>query len=638
MIIGTAGHIDHGKTALVQALTGVDPDRLKEEQARGITLDLGYAYQPLADGDVLGFVDVPGHEKLVHNMLAGATGIDHVLLVIAADDGPMPQTREHVQILDLLGLDQGTVALTKCDLVAGERLEAARREVRALLALSGLADAPVFAVSSVTGQGIDALREHLHAAARETTPRRSDGRFRLAVDRCFTLSGAGTVVTGTVHAGSVGVGDTLRVTPSGLDVRVRAIHAQNQAADTGRTGQRCALNLAAPGLEKRDISRGDWVVSPDLHRPTARLDGRLRVLADEERPLRHWTPVHVHLGAAHVMARVAVLEGDAIEPGASGLVQLVLEKDTHALHGDCFVLRDQSARRNLGGGLILDDQPPSRGRRTAARIGLLSAYSLDDPGEALGAALPFAPRGLNLDAWMRLRNVEARTVSDLRERVPMRAVETPAGLTAFDPPHWQALRERTLEMLAQEHARRPDQLGPDRERLRRLTAPAMERPVFGALLDELVAEDRVVLHAPWIHLPEHRVTLARTEERRWLEQIKPMLDAAPFNPPRVRDIARSCSLEEDKVRRLMRQLAGMGEVYRVAHDHYFTREAVADLAVIVRELAEQHGAALAGPFRDRIGTGRKVAIQILEFFDRIGYSRRIGDEHRVFKDSLLKLR
>jgi selenocysteine-specific elongation factor len=638
MIVGTAGHIDHGKTALVRALTGVEADRLKEEQARGITLDLGYAYQALTDGGVLGFVDVPGHEKLVHNMLAGATGIDHVLLVVASDDGPMPQTREHVQILDLLGLASGTVALTKCDLVDGARLDEAHRQIRDLLASSGLADAPIMAVSSVNREGIDALRDHLHVAARETGLRRTDGMFRLAVDRCFTLSGAGTVVTGTVHAGRVCVGDTVRVTPSGLDVRVRAIHAQNRPSEEGLAGQRCALNLSAPGLGKRDIARGDWVVDPLLDQPTSRLDARLRVLPDEARPLRHWTPVHLHLGAARLMARIAILEGDQIEPGASGLVQLVLEDETHALHGDRFVLRDQSARRNIGGGVILDNQPPARGRRAAARIGLLNAFSQPDPVRALAAALPFAQRGLNLDTWMRLRNLDARTADAVRAEVSMRAVETQAGLTAFDPAHWNALRERALQMLAEDHERHPERLGPDREQLRRLTAPAMDRPVFGALLDELVTEGRMVLHAPWIHLPGHRVTLAPTEERQWLEHIRPLLEASPYNPPRVRDIARSCSLEEDKVRRLMRQLAGMGEVYRVAHDHYFTREAVADLAVIVRDLTEQHGAALAAPFRDRIGTGRKVAIHILEFFDRISYSRRIGDEHRVFKDSLLRLR
>lgn len=638
MIIGTAGHIDHGKTALVKALTGIDADRLAEEQARGITLDLGYAYQPLPSGDVLGFVDVPGHEKLVHNMLAGATGIDFVLLVIAADDGPMPQTREHLQILELLGLNRGAVALTKADLVDRERLEAMQAEIEILLAPTGLGGAPVFPVSAVTGEGVVGLREHLQRTADTIPVRAGTGRFRLAIDRRFTLSGAGTVVTGTAHAGQARVGDELMLSPPGQRVRVRAIHAQNRPAEVGRAGQRCALNLTGPGLDKESIARGDWVVHPDLHRPTTRLDGRLRVLADAPKPLRHWTPVHLHLGSARLVARVAVLESDTIEPGTEGLAQLVLERETHALRGDRFVLRDPSARHNLAGGVVLDDQPPARGRRRPSRIAFLHALGLDPPEEALAAALPHAERGLNLRSFARLWNLDDAWSLEQATRPSLRAVETAAGPVAFAPDHWQALRERTLAMLAEEHQRHPDRLGPDRERLRRLAAPILERPVFAALLDEMATAGEVVLDAPWIRLPGHRVALAPTDERVWLEDIRPMLAATPFNPPRVRDVARALRLEEDRVRRLMRQLAGMGEVYKVAHDHYFTRTAVADLAAIVRELSEHEGKALAAPFRDRIGTGRKVAIQILEFFDRMGYSRRVGDEHRVFPDSLLKLR
>ncbi|AGA32626.1 Selenocysteine-specific translation elongation factor [Thioalkalivibrio nitratireducens DSM 14787] len=638
MIVGTAGHIDHGKTALVKALTGVEADRLAEEQARGITLDLGYAYQPLASGEVLGFVDVPGHEKLVHNMLAGATGIDFVLLVIAADDGPMPQTREHLQILELLGLNRGAVALTKTDLADEARLDALQGEIQALLAPTGLAGAPVFPVSALTGTGVDALRTHLHAKAAAIPPRPAAGRFRLAIDRRFTLSGSGTVVTGTAHAGRVRVGDEFVLSPSGQPVRVRGIHAQNRPAETGAAGQRCALNLTGPGLEKDAIARGDWVLHPELHRPTARIDARVRALADAPKALRHWSPVHLHLGSARLMARVAVLEGDAVEPGSEGFAQLVLEGQTHALRGDRFVLRDPSARHNLAGGVVLDDRPPARGRRRPARIALLRALALDDPAEALAAMLPHAERGLNLRDFARMWNLEDAWAAAQAAGTGLRAVETPAGPVAFAPEHWDAHRLRTLAMLAEEHQRHPDRLGPDRERLRRLAAPLLERPVFGTLLDEMTAAGEVVLNAPWIHLPGHRVMLAPTDERIWLEDIRPLLGVTPFNPPRVRDIARALRLEEDRVRRLMRQLAGMGEVYKVAHDHYYTRAAVADLAAIARELSELEGKALAAPFRDRIGTGRKVAIQILEFFDRIGYSRRVGDEHRIFPDSLLRLR
>ena len=285
VIIGTAGHIDHGKTSLVKALTGVDTDRLKEEMARGITVDLGFAYLPLPDGQVIGFVDVPGHEKLVRNMLAGATGIDQVLLVVAADDGPMPQTREHLAIVDLLGLRQGVVALTKSDLVAPARLAAAEAEVRAMLANTGLADAPILPVSSVSGAGVSELRAHLQQASAQRAAAPREGQFRLAVDRSFSLSGIGTVVTGTAVSGRVAVGDKLTLSPRGLAVRVRGVHAQNRQAAEGRVGQRLALALA--GVERDGVRRGDWVLADALHAPTQRLDVRLRVLAGEARPLLH---------------------------------------------------------------------------------------------------------------------------------------------------------------------------------------------------------------------------------------------------------------------------------------------------------------------------------------------------------------
>ncbi|MDX9767318.1 MAG: selenocysteine-specific translation elongation factor [Ectothiorhodospiraceae bacterium] len=636
MIVGTAGHIDHGKTSLVKALTGVDADRLQEEKARGITLDLGYAYQAVDAADVLGFVDVPGHEKLIHNMLAGATGIDHVLLVVAADDGPMPQTREHLEILDLLGLDRGTVALTKIDRVPSERAAAVASDIAALLAGGGLADAPVFPVSSQSGAGVDALRAHLHTLARDTEPRPTNGRFRLAVDRCFTLAGTGTVVTGTVHSGRVRIDDRVLLSPAGIEVRVRGIHAQNQPAQEGVAGQRCALNLVGAGLEKKDVRRGDWIIDADLHRPTQRIDAELRVPPHLARPLRHWTPVHVHIGAADISGRVAVLEGDAVAAGETALVQLVLDQPTVALHGDRFVLRDQSARQTLAGGRVLDNAPPTRGRRTPQRLACLHALRRPTASEALHGILPAAGDGFDLDRFARLWNLEPDAMQALRTGDGMRCIDTPTGGVAFAPENWDALRTRVPQVLAEEHARHPDRLGPDKERLRRLVRPSLARPVFAAMLDELAQTGAIAISGPWVHLPDHEVRLSSDEDRLWRDEIRPLLDAQPYNPPRVRDVANALGIEEDDVRRLMRQLTGMGELHRVAHDHYFTQQAVTELAAIARELTELEGAALASAFRDRIGTGRKVAIHILEFFDRIGYSRRIGDEHRVFRDSLLE--
>ena len=325
MIIGTAGHIDHGKTSLVRVLTGVDTDRLKEEKKRGISIDLGFAYLRKDDA-TLGFVDVPGHEKFVHNMLAGATGIDFVLLVVAADDGVMPQTAEHLAIVDLLGVDHGVVAITKADMVSEERLAEVRTQIANTLATTTLRDAEIFAVSSITGQGIDDLRARLFAAAAQTARRPADGRFRLAVDRSFTMPGAGTVVTGTVLSGRVTVGDAVVISPSGLSARVRAIHAQNRPAETGVAGDRCALNLTGDKITKEAISRGDVVMDPELHAPTMRADVTVRVLQSETKPLTQWMPVRLHHASSEVGARIVLLGEEPTAPGTESLVQLVLDR------------------------------------------------------------------------------------------------------------------------------------------------------------------------------------------------------------------------------------------------------------------------------------------------------------------------
>src|SRR5438132_12072482 len=417
MIIGTAGHIDHGKTALVRALTGVDTDRLKEEKARGISIDLGFAYLPAPGGAVLGFVDVPGHERFVHNMLAGATGIDFVLLVVAADDGVMPQTREHLEIIDLLGVKGGAVALTKIDRVGSARVAAVWAEIEVLLRGTALAGSPVFALSSTTGDGVPALRAHLEVMAASPPPAgAADGCFRLAVDRCFTLSGSGTVVTGTVFSGSVGVGDHLLVSPPGWEVRVRSIHAQNRAAERGVAGQRCALSLV--GVEKKDIARGDWVLDPAVHAPTARFDASLKLPPSAARALRHWTPVHVHLGAAEAMGHVSLLQATGIEPGGSGYAQIVLDRPIGALRGDRFILRDQSAQQTLAGGVVLDPFAPARKARTPARPAVLAALERPIISDALQPLLNDAPAGVDLSWFAHSFNLRAKAAETLYREIP----------------------------------------------------------------------------------------------------------------------------------------------------------------------------------------------------------------------------
>jgi selenocysteine-specific elongation factor len=627
MIIGTAGHIDHGKTALVKALTGVDADRLPEEKARGITLDLGYAYTTLPTGERLGFVDVPGHDRLVHNMVAGATGIDFVLLVVAADDGPMPQTREHLQILDLLGLTRGAVAVTKTDVVPRPRIAEVMREVRDLLHGKSLESAPVFPLSSATGEGVAELKTHLMQPATQHADGIRRGRFRLAVDRCFALKGTGVIVTGTVHAGAVRAGDECMLSPPGVTVRVRGLHAQDRPAEVGRAGERCALNLSGAEFGKALVQRGHWIVSPSLHAPVHRFDVDLRLLASETRPLQHWTPVHVHVGAEDVPGRVSLLEADRLEPGTQGLAQLVVDRSIGVLTGDRFIVRDQSALRTLGGGVVIDPFPPQRGRRSAARLRVLRDWRTLDPQLALRAALGHAVQGLDLDRFATAWNLGDAEARALWESVAMRTIEASGTRIGFSHAAWQSLREAMVRALRAEHERAPDMVGAGRERLRRLAAPAITEGAYEAALAELLNEGCIASSGAWLHDPAHRVRLSAMEEVLW-ERVRPLLDAQPWQPPRVRDLGRSLSVDENVMRRTLKAVARLGEVYPVAHDHYFTRRAVTDLAQIVRELHDGQGA-FASSLRDRIGNGRKLAIHILEFFDRVGFTRRVGDRHVV---------
>ncbi|MGM0594966.1 MAG: selenocysteine-specific translation elongation factor [Pseudomonadota bacterium] len=633
MLIGTAGHIDHGKTTLVRALTGVDADRLPQEKQRGITLDLGYAYTPLPDGSVLGFVDVPGHEKLIRNMLAGATAIDYALLVIAADDGPMPQTREHLELLDLLGIQRGAVALTKCDAVPPERLEAVRGEIAHLLSGSGLAGCPLFEVSAPSGMGVAALHEHLQNAAADYTRPPAGSGFRLAIDRSFSLSGVGTVVTGTALSGKVRLGDTLTLSPPGLSARVRGLHVQDREAEQGTAGERCALALKGD-FDKKDIERGMWLVGDGLAHPLNRFQVELHVPAGRK-ALKHMQSVHVHIGSDDIMGRVQLLEGKHLEPGGNMLAEILLKRDTLALRGDRFILRDAGASRTVAGGRVLDIFPPTRHKRTPERLALLQALRDDDPLTALATLREQSRMGIDLNRFALSWNLDDEQAQRLWERAQLRVIRDGGARIGIAMDAWQRLQERLLQLLAEEHERAPDMVGVEPGRLRRMIAVRLPQPLFKAVSDSLLAEGRIQLTRTWLHLPEHRVSVSE-EDRQLFNELRHLLDAQPYNPPRVRDVHHKTGIPEYEVRRLFKRLARAGELYPVAHDHYFTAAALAELATIVQRLNMEQGAARAAPFRDILyldgSGGRKLAIRILEFFDRIGYTRRVNDDHLLRKE------
>ncbi|MDR3529961.1 MAG: selenocysteine-specific translation elongation factor [Rhodopila sp.] len=621
MIIGTAGHVDHGKTALVKALTGVDTDRLAEEKRRGITIDLGYAYT-----DDFGFIDVPGHERFVHTMLAGASGIDTALLVVALPEGIKPQTREHLQILSLLGIDHGVVALTKADLAA-DRIPEVTTALRALLAGTPLSGAPMIPVSAVTGQGIDDLRAALLASV--GTSRGQKGYPRLSVDRAFTLSGAGLIVTGTLVSGRIVVDDRLMLSPSGLELRVRGLHAQNKPATEAVAGQRVALNIAGPRLSKDAVTRGDWVLHPDLHAPTAGIDARITLLPDAPRAMRQDTQVHLHLGAAHVMARVSLLDRERLEPGEGAFVRLSLQQPIGALARDRIVLRDTGATCTIGGGVVLDPFPPRRGRRTPARLAQLGALEAADATEALRRLLAVAPGWTDRALFMRARNVPEADRAALIASVPAIA----AGGLILSPAAFDGVRRAVLAALAAHHRASPELPGLQAERLRLLVADRPPVTGFAGILEALLREQAIAQDGPWFRLPGHRISLSPQDEKLW-RAARPLIAAERFRPPRTRDIAAALKVPETATRTTLKRLQRMGQVMEIAPDHFFLRETVAEMAAIAAEAVDDDGLLTAAAFRDRLENGRKVAIQILEFFDKAGVTIRSGDVRRVRMDRL----
>jgi selenocysteine-specific elongation factor len=624
VIVATAGHIDHGKTALIKAITGVETTHLPEEKRRGLTIDLGFAAWSLGDGGTVGFVDVPGHERFVRNMLSGVTGIDFALLVVAGDDGVMPQTREHVEILDLLGIERGAVALTKIDRVATDRVAAVRAEIGGLLAATSLAGAPVFAVSALDGTGIAALTAHLEAALAACPQRPDDGYFRLSIDRSFTVAGAGRVVTGTVAAGRVAVGDRLTLLPSGKTVRVRGLHGHHRAVTGARAGERCAVNILAPDVDREEIGRGDWLAAPEIAIAAARLDVRVRAPRGGTR-LRQDTPVHLHHGAADVTGRLILLDGPALEPGGSALAQLVLDRPVHALGGDRFVLRDRGAARTLAGGRVLDPFVPARGRRLPARLAQLRALEADD----LAALLAATPDGIDLGQRAIAANLPAAEAERRWAAADLVKIVDGDRVLAVEPGAWTAAREAVLAALDAFHHAHADAIGPTAAQLRQARPAAIGRRSFGAALEALVGAGAIARDGQQLRRPERQAALAGPELAVW-QRIAPLIAG---RPPPVREVAQAAGLDPAAVERLLNRAARVGLATRVAPNRFFPRPAIALLAAIAEALAAEapDGMFDAARFRDRSALGRNLTIEVLEFFDKAGFTRRIGQGRRIVK-------
>jgi selenocysteine-specific elongation factor len=637
MILATAGHIDHGKTALIRALTGVDADRLPEEKRRGLTIDLGFAYSTLPDGTELGFVDVPGHERFLPNMLAGVLSIDRVLLVVAADDGPRPQTLEHLDILELIGISEITGVVTKIDRVERGRGDAVAAETGALLVAAGFAQPVIFPLSSRTGEGIAALAGHLQKSAQLAALSRSaaaaSGLFRMPIDRAFTLPGIGLVVTGTIAAGTVAPGDRLVLSPQGTPVRVRGLHGHNRPIENAAVGERCAINVAGSFPEGGEPRRGDWILAAERHAPTTRLDLSLRVSRYAEAPLRDGLPVHLHLGTTDIVARAAVLGSREIAPGESGLVQLDLEHPVGALCGDRAVLRDHAAQRTLAGGRVVDPFAPRRGRRQPARLAVLGALAATDPAQALARLL--AVEGVvDLAQFALVRNLAPSELDRLTEAGKFLCVGPARAPVAVTSERLAALGDKIIDALDAWHQAQPDALGPNRPALIAQFRGAAPETALDAALAELSGAGRVVRQGPIWRLPEHQPRLTRSDERLW-ERLRPLLTAADLRAPRIRELAAALELEPEAVERFLNRAERLGRVARVADNRFFLPETLARLAEIARQLADSspEGTFTAATFKGRCGIGRNLAIQILEYLDKMGATQRTGDARIVLRGS-----
>ena len=630
MIVATAGHVDHGKTAMIKALTGKDTDRLPEEKARSLSIDLGFAYQVLSDSTTLGFVDVPGHEKFVRNMLAGVAGIDLGLLVIAADDGVMPQTREHFDILNLLAIEQYVVAITKIDRADDHRILEVQSQIESMFAKSGYREIPMHLVCAPDNEGVEALKCDLEKRARNVIERSLDGNFRMAIDRVFSLKGVGLIVTGMVFSGTVNVDDKLTLSGDGSEIRVRGIRTHDQISDRAKAGERCAINIVGRGISENSVNRGHWLLHSSLYAPTQRIDVKLRVLESEPRSLKHWTPTHLHIGADHLTARVAILSGGTIAAGDQGLAQLVLSRDTFVIQGDRFVLRDQSAQRTIAGGHVIDPFSPKRGRARPSRVNTLQVMDHRDPSKALYALTEISQTGVLLEPFVVSRNIQAPQVTALVESLSFKQVGQHSEERVFDIRQWQALLNRIEQSVSSFHQSKPESPGASIKDIQSSLKPHLETSVLNEAIADLVEDKRLGRRASRFHLPTHVIEVSAHDQKIWL-QAAPVLAPQSGSPLSLHQAATELGIDTKVLETSLKNAVKIGEMVLVAKNRYLPMSYIAHLGFAAERSAENaaEGIFTVVEYCKQTGIGRNFGIVLLEYFDRIGFTERIGNNRRI---------
>ncbi len=624
VILGTAGHIDHGKTTLIRALTGIDTDRLKEEKERGITIELGFAYLELPSGQLLGIVDVPGHEKFVKNMVAGATGIDLVALIIAADEGVMPQTREHLEICQLLNVQHGLVVLTKIDMVEPDWLELVREDVSEYLSGTFLADAPMVEVSGVTGDGIPRLLEVLDERIKDIPERDQGSFFRLPIDRVFSMKGFGTVVTGTSISGEIHTGDEVTIYPQGITSRVRGIQVHNKEVDQVKAGLRTAVNLQ--GIEKMEIKRGDIVAAKDSLRNTYMADVLLDLLPSAPRKLKNRAKARFHTGTSEIISTVVLLDREELKPGESCFAQIRLDEPTTVLAQDRFVLRSYSPVRAIGGGRVLNALPLKKKRFSKTvlnELKILSKGELDEIAEQFVHADRF--QGLELKALPFLTNARKKKLDDI-----VKSLMAQKRVIQYDKEKGMLIhadflekaREEALTTLTAYHRDFPLKVGLLTEELRSRTTGSRNQKLFNYLINHLIHEGVIVQEKEVVRLKEHKVTLAEDQEKAREEIEKTYLNAG-LQPPYFKDLKTKYS--GTTASDVLEVMVKDGVLIKVKEDLYFHREIVEDLRERLTAFLKDNGEIDTPKFKDMTHASRKYTIPLLEYFDREQITVRVGD-------------
>ena len=630
MIIGTAGHIDHGKTELIRALTGIETDRLREEKERGISIDIGFAWLEIA-GRRIGVVDVPGHERFIRNMLAGAHGVDLVLLVVAADDGVMPQTEEHLDIVHLLGTERGIVVITKIDLVPEKRRSEVREEIEILVDGTALEGAQVIEVSSLTGEGIDVLRTAVQAEIESYQESPARGLFRMPVDRSFSMHGHGTVVTGTASAGGVQSGQHVRVLPGGGEARVRGVQVHGVETPNAERGQRIALNLS--GVDVGEVRRGQVICDSALDGVTDRFDAFVELRPSVGRPLRRHSMVRVHVGTAEKMGKILYLDGrDELAAKETAYVQLALREPIAAFGGDRFILREQTARGTIGGGLVLYPFAERPRRRKDPRLAALQeVHRAKTPQDQMRALM-------SLQRTPVVTTDTLAAAANLRGRDIHRALAKHAGIYRFPDndqadayathERWAELRDDVTGLLEVFHASEPNQDGMEVESLHSRCLPETPVKIFRVIVAKLVADGVLARDGSCVRLPRHKVEID-DPLRQHADQLMRRLDESEFQPPSIDDLARDLGMNGAKMELCLGHLEKEGRARRVDAKLVYSEAVLERVREVVRQHTKTHGEIDARTLRDLIGASRKFSIALLTYFDRSGFTMRVGDIRKL---------